>query len=82
MLESKKRAGIFLILSFLLASVAGNLVLQKVRDLNAELGGMTKIYVAKGDIPARTLIKESQITTMEIPNKFVNKAHVTKKTNW
>lgn len=79
MLESKKRAGIFLILAFLLASVAGYLVLQKVRDLNAELGGMTKIYVAKGDIPARTLIKESQITTMEIPNKFVNKAHVTKK---
>jgi Flp pilus assembly protein CpaB len=79
MLESKKRAAIFLLLAFLLASVAGYLVLQKVRDLNAELGGMTKIYVAKGDIPARTLIQESQITTMEIPNKFVNKAHVTNK---
>jgi Flp pilus assembly protein CpaB len=79
MLESKKRAAIFLILAFLLASVAGYLVLQKVRDLNAELGGMTKIYVAKGDIPARTLIQESQITTMEIPNRFLNKAHVTNK---
>ncbi|WP_238533100.1 SAF domain-containing protein [Bacillus methanolicus] len=40
---------------------------------------MTKIYVAKEDIPARTLIQESQITTMEIPNRFVNKAHVTDK---
>ncbi len=64
----------------MLAVVAGFLVFQKVRDLNSELGGMTKIYVAKGDIPVRTLIQENQITTMEIPNKFVNKKqHITKK---
>nr|WP_295975112.1 SAF domain-containing protein [uncultured Bacillus sp.] len=79
MLESKRRAAIFLILAFLLASAAGYLVLEKVRDLNAELGGMTKIYVAKGDIPVRTLIQENQITTMEIPKKFVNHAHITNK---
>lgn len=79
MLESKKRAAIFLLLSFFLAMIAGYLVLGKVRDLNAELGGMTKIYVAKGDIPVRTLIQENQVTTVEIPNKFVNKAYITDK---
>ncbi|KAA9015987.1 SAF domain-containing protein [Niallia endozanthoxylica] len=79
MLESKRRAAIFLILAFLLAAAAGFLVFQKVKDLNAELGGMTKIYVAKGEIPARTLIQENQITTMEIPNKFLNDAHITEK---
>lgn len=79
MLESKRRAAIFLLIAFLLALTAGYLVLQKVKDLNAELGGMTKIYVARGDIPVRSLIEESQITTIEIPNKFVNRAHITDK---
>ncbi|HHY73661.1 MAG TPA: flp pilus assembly protein CpaB [Bacillus bacterium] len=79
MLESKKRAAIFLLLSFFLAMIAGYLVLGKVRDLNAELGGMTKIYIAKGDIPVRTLIQENQVITAEIPNKFVNKAYITDK---
>ncbi|MFD2442569.1 SAF domain-containing protein [Bacillus sp. CGMCC 1.16607] len=79
MLESKKRAAIFLLLAFVLALVAGYLVYEKVRDLNAELGGMTKIYIAKGNIPVRSLIQENQITTMEIPNKFKNPAHITNK---
>src|SRR4051794_33280311 len=80
MLESKRRAAIFLILAFLLALAAGFLVLDKVKDLNADLGGMTKIYVAKGDIPVRTLIQESQITTVEIPNKFYSKkSHIKDK---
>lgn len=79
MLESKRRAAIFIILALLLAASAGYLVLEKVKSLNAELGGMTEIYVANGNLPARILITESQITTMEIPNKFVNDSHVTNK---
>ncbi|WP_240620396.1 Flp pilus assembly protein CpaB [Peribacillus acanthi] len=79
MLESKRRAVIFLMLAFLLAATAGYMVLQKVKALNSELGGMTKIYIANGDIPARTLIQSNQITTTEIPNKFVNPSHVLKK---
>ncbi|QVY62004.1 SAF domain-containing protein [Cytobacillus gottheilii] len=79
MLESKRRAAIFLLLAFLLAAGAGYLVLDKVRDLNAELGGMTKIYIANGNIPVRTLIEGSQIRTMDIPNKFLNDAHITDK---
>ncbi|RLQ91188.1 SAF domain-containing protein [Falsibacillus albus] len=71
MLESKRRAAIFLLLAFILAAAAGYLVLDKVKSLNSELGGMTKIYIAKDDIPPRTPITESQIGVMEIPNRFV-----------
>ncbi|PWW17626.1 pilus assembly protein CpaB [Cytobacillus oceanisediminis] len=78
MLESKRRAIIFITISLLLASAAGFLALRKVSDLNSELGGMTKIYVAASDIPSRTLIKPEQVTTKEIPNRFVNEdSHVT-----
>ncbi|WP_239672957.1 Flp pilus assembly protein CpaB [Mangrovibacillus cuniculi] len=79
MLESKRRAAIFLVLAFVLAATAGYLVLEKVKSLNAELGGMTAVYVANGEIPARTQIQESQIKTVEIPNKFVTSSHVTNK---
>ncbi|MFC4388016.1 Flp pilus assembly protein CpaB [Gracilibacillus marinus] len=77
MIESKKRAGIFFILAFILALVAGYLVYEKVKELNAELGGMTEIYVAKGDIASRVLLQENQLTVMEIPNKFVTDSHIT-----
>ena len=76
MLEAKRRSAIFLLLAFILAAATGYLVLEKVKELNAELGGMTSIYVAKGNIPSRTLINESQITKMDIPNKFVTDSHI------
>ena len=71
MLESKRRAAIFLLLAFMLALAAGYLVFNKVKDLNKELGGITKVYVAIEDIPARTPIKANQLTTNEIPNKYL-----------
>lgn len=77
MLEAKRRAAIFFILAFILATVSGYLILQKVKDLNSELGGMTEVYVAKGDIPSRTVIQENQLTVMDLPNKFVTDSHVT-----
>lgn len=77
MLEAKRRAAIFLLLAFLLAAVAGYLVLEKVKQLNAELGGMVEIYVANGDIPARTLLQSNQLTKMEIPQKFLTNSHIT-----
>ena len=77
MLEAKRRAAIFFILAFILATVSGYLILQKVKDLNSELGGMTEVYVAKGDIPSRTVIQENQLTVMDLPNKFVTESHVT-----
>lgn len=77
MFESKRRALIFLILSLVLALIAGVMFLQKIKTLNAELGGMTKIYVAADDIPSRTLIKPEQVKTIEVPNKYVNNSYVT-----
>ncbi|WP_078409236.1 SAF domain-containing protein [Priestia abyssalis] len=78
MLESKRKALIFLSLSFLLAVTAGILFLVKVKDLNTDLGGRTKVYVAAADIASRTPIKPGQVRTVELPNRFVIKDfHVT-----
>ncbi|WP_084591269.1 Flp pilus assembly protein CpaB [Ureibacillus sinduriensis] len=77
MLEAKRRAAIFLLLAFILAAVAGYLVLEKVKQLNAELGGMVEVYVSNGDIPARTLLQSNQLTKMEIPQKFLTESHIT-----
>lgn len=77
MLESKRRALILLLISLLLAAIAGFLFLQKYNQLNTNLGGMTKVYVAATDVPSRTVILKENVTTMEIPNKFVTKSNVT-----
>ena len=77
MLESKRRAIIFISISLILALVAGYLFLQKVQDLNENLGDTTKIYVAKENIPSREIIKPDQVSVIEIPKKFLTKSHVT-----
>ncbi|MGG3915116.1 Flp pilus assembly protein CpaB [Rossellomorea vietnamensis] len=77
MLESKRKAIIFIVLSILLALTAGFFVLQKVRALNTELGGMTEVYIASENINSRTLLEPEQVTTMSIPNKFVTESHIT-----
>lgn len=78
MLESKRKAIIFLSLSLLLAVTAGILFLGKVKSLNTDLGGRTKVYVAAADIASRTPIKPGQVRTVELPNRFVIKDfHVT-----
>ncbi|RCW65847.1 Flp pilus assembly protein CpaB [Saliterribacillus persicus] len=81
MIESKKRALIFFLLAFILALVVGFLVFEKVKELNAELGGMTEVYVASGEIPSRAIIQENQLTVMELPNKFVTASHITNKSD-
>ncbi len=77
MLESKRRAFIFLSISFLLAIIAGLFFLQKIKEINSELGGMTKIYVTATDIPSRTLLHPNHVKQEEIPNRYVNNSHVT-----
>jgi Flp pilus assembly protein CpaB len=76
MLESKRRAIIFITISLVLALVAGFMFLQKVKDLNAELGGMTKVYVAKENIASRAIIAPQQVETIDLPNKFVTSSHI------
>lgn len=77
MLESKRRAVIFFLLSFLLAMAAGFLVLQKVKALNTDLGTVMQIYVAKTDIPSRTIIKPDMVETSEIPKKYLTDYYIT-----
>ncbi|WNC15532.1 flp pilus assembly protein CpaB [Brevibacillus brevis] len=79
MLESKRRAIIFLVLSFLLAALAGFLFLKKIKDINAQLGEMVEIYEANADIPSRALIQPDQLTVRKIPKKYADDSYVTDK---
>lgn len=81
MLESKRRAIIFISLSLLLALLAGVIFLQKVKALNNQLGDTTPVYVASAEIPSRALIKPDQVKAIEIPNKYVTDSHITNKKN-
>lgn len=76
MFESKRRALIFLTLSFILAIIAGSLFYNKYKDLNAELGKMTEIYVANRDISSRQIIEPDDVTSIEIPNRYVTEQHI------
>ena len=77
MLESKRRAIIFLVLSLSLAILAGFLVLQKVKALNNDLGTVVSVYAANEDIASRQELKPSMITTKEIPKKYLEDYHIT-----
>lgn len=77
MLESKRRAIIFISISLILALIAGFMFLQKVNELNANLGGTTEVYIAKGEINSRTIITPEMVDTVDLPNKFVTETHVT-----
>ncbi len=71
MLESKRRAIIFISISLLLAAVAGFMFLMKVNELNESLGGTKKVYVASKKIDSRTIISPDDIKIIDLPNKFV-----------
>ncbi|PFG03904.1 flagella basal body P-ring formation protein FlgA [Bacillus sp. es.034] len=77
MLESKRKAIIFIVLSVLLAVTAGFLVLKKVQALNTNLGTSVKIYVASKEISSRSLITPENVMTDEIPKKFLKSYHIT-----
>ncbi|MGR3762502.1 Flp pilus assembly protein CpaB [Rossellomorea sp. NS-SX7] len=77
MLESKRKAIIFIVLSILLAVTAGFLVLKKVQALNTNLGTSVKIFVADKEIASRSLITPDNVKTEEIPKKFLRDYHVT-----
>lgn len=77
MLESKRRAIIFFVIAILLAALSGYFVLQKVKELNEDLGEMVSIYVANGDIYSRAIITPNDVTTTEIPAKFERSEYIT-----
>ena len=76
MFESKRRALIFIILSFILAAIGGILFYNTVKDLNADLGQMTEVYISNSNIPSREVINSTEVTTMKIPNRFVTDGHI------
>lgn len=77
LLESKRKAIIFLVIAFILAAIAGILLLQKVEELNSDLGRQVEVYVANTNISSREIITPEAITTDEIPRRFVRDEHVT-----
>lgn len=77
MLESKRRAIIFLLLSLSLAAIAGFLVLQKVKALNNDLGTVVQVFAARSDIASRQEIMPDMIMTKEIPQKYLESYHIT-----
>ncbi|QQE75765.1 flagella basal body P-ring formation protein FlgA [Brevibacillus composti] len=79
MRESKRRAIIFLSLSFLLALAAGFLVINKINEMNEQLGQMVDIYVANTDIASRSPISPEQVKARQIPKKFVDNSYITDK---
>ncbi|USG65687.1 flagella basal body P-ring formation protein FlgA [Brevibacillus ruminantium] len=79
MLESKRRAILFLSLSFLLAVTAGFLIVNKINEMNEQLGQMVDIYVANTDIASRAPISPEQVRAKQIPKKFVDNSYITDK---
>lgn len=76
MFESRRRALIFILLSFIMAVIGGLLFYSKLEELNQDLGEVTEIYVADGSIPSREIITESMVTTIEIPNRYLTDGHI------
>lgn len=77
MLESKRKAIIFFLIALLLAALSGFLVLKKVQALNSNLGTMVEVVVASNEISSRALITPNDITTDEIPQKYLRDEHIT-----
>lgn len=77
MLESKRRAVIFFILSLIFALVSGFLVLKKVQALNNNLGTMVNVYVASMEVKSRELMTPNNVKLEEIPKKYLRDYHIT-----
>lgn len=77
MIESKRKAIIFFLLAAILAGTAGFLTLQKVKELNNDLGTMVDVYAAGQDISSRSVITPKDVTIEKIPKKFVTDEHIT-----
>lgn len=57
----KTKTIIFFLLAAVLAGTAGFLTLQKVKELNNDLGTMANVYAANGEIASRSIITPKDI---------------------
>jgi len=65
-----------MVLSFILAAIAGMLFYNKYQQLNSDLGKMTDVYFAGKNIPSRQIIKPDDVVAVEIPNRYVTDGHI------
>ncbi|SEN63265.1 SAF domain-containing protein [Lihuaxuella thermophila] len=77
MQDAKRRAIIFTVISIALATLAGILFLQKVSAVDAKLGELATVYVAKKNILSRQPLRKEDFEVKEVPVQFLSKNVVT-----
>ncbi|MGP4071130.1 flagella basal body P-ring formation protein FlgA [Piscibacillus sp. B03] len=77
MLESKRKALIFLLLAIILAATSGYLILQKVQSLNEDLGTFVTVYKANDEIPSRKILTPDDVSTEQIPQRYLRDEYIT-----
>lgn len=75
--DAKRRAIIFTVTSLVLAVLAGVLFMQRVSEVEAQLGNFVTVYVAKQDIGSRQPLSPENFEGKEIPAKYVEQSMVT-----
>jgi Flp pilus assembly protein CpaB len=76
-LEAKRRIGLFLGLSIVLAVIIAFTVHSRVASVEAQLGDQTAIYVAARHVPAQRPLTEDDLRTVRIPRSFVQAGMLT-----
>lgn len=77
MQEAKRRALLFVVIALILAAIAGVMFLNKLSTVDASLGQMVTIYVAKKDITQRQVLQPEDFEASEVPKQFLPDSVVT-----
>ncbi len=77
MLEAKRHIGIFLGAALLLSIVTAFVVHDRVQQVEAQLGDRVDVLVAATEIPAQVPLSESDLTTVSIPQAFLQPGMIT-----
>lgn len=77
MIDSKRKAIIFLTISFILAIVTAGVVLVQISQAQDRLGEMIEVASVKKDVPSYTEINESHIEWVKFPRANVYSSLIT-----
>ncbi|MFI8578227.1 Flp pilus assembly protein CpaB [Rossellomorea aquimaris] len=77
MIDSKRKAIIFLTLSFILAVVAAGVILVQISQAQERLGETVKVAAAAGEIKSYHEIKSSDIKWIELPKNSAYQSFIT-----
>lgn len=75
--DARRRAIIFTVIALVLAAFAGILFIQRVGEVEAQLGNFVTVYVAKKDIGSRQPLSAGDFEAKKIPAKYVAQSVVT-----